>query len=194
MLDIELLDGVSTSLPLDSDGYQGIVSYNITRYSSGEDWQFTRDTVFLTVSVPVSMLGNNVNGTSFYLVKNTSKGAIVYSVVQTVRNGVATFDVPLYYETQSPSMSAVFTLAKEAPVAMVVTPTPSPTPAPMPTPTPVPAQSAGITGNLPILIAVIVIALLVGLVIGTIATVSLFRRYMRTKENDDIRDVKEMVK
>jgi hypothetical protein len=193
-LDIALIDDLDSKMPLNAEGYEGIVGYRITRSSNSGDWRFLGDTVFLTLTLPSRMLGEDDTG--YCLVKNTSKGVIVYPAAPVVNNDMATFRVPLYYESHSPTTSADFVLAKEvvaAPVVVVVTPTPAPvTPTPTPTATPLPATSASIFGNLPMVFGLAGISLVVGAFAGMIVSTTLYRRYKRISRGDDLHNLEEI--
>ncbi len=68
-------------------------------------------TVHMTLRLSLDALSGMDLNSTFYLLKNDGTRFIMYGVVPVIENGTALFDVPLYYEANSPSTSGTFTLA-----------------------------------------------------------------------------------
>jgi hypothetical protein len=137
-LDILPLDIANISMPLDARKYSSLLAFNLTRYCSGGDWPLQGSSVHLTLRVPVELLNRADLNRTFYLIKDDGKRIIMYEAVPAIADGIASFDIPLWYEANSPSSSGIFTLAStNAQAASNTTATSTPTPAPaQATPTP----------------------------------------------------------
>jgi hypothetical protein len=130
------------SLPLDTGLFSPLASFNLTRYSSGGEWPMKDGTVSLMLKMPLDMLNGMDLSKEFYLLKDDGTRFIIYRVMPVIKNGTAIFNVPLWYESQSPSTSGIFTLAGPiAGASTASTPTPTPVPA---TPTPKSGSNASL--------------------------------------------------
>lgn len=159
-LDILPISLLNVTIPLDLDLFAPLAAFNMTRYSSGGEWQMKDSTVHLTLRLPVSLIDSVDLSSKFYLVKDDGTSFILYSAVPTIDNGFALFDVPLDYESRSPSTSGIFTLAgtsAQAASGATVTPTSEPVDA---TPSP---KAAGSNASVFLLAAALgIIAILIG--------------------------------
>jgi|AGTN01.2.fsa_nt_gi hypothetical protein len=117
------------SLPIDTDLFSPILAFRLTRSSSGGEWQMKDGTVYLSLKISLDMLNGMDTESEFYLVKDDGTRFIVYRVMPVIQNSMALFNVPLWYESRSPAMSGIFTLAgtrEQAASGTTVTPTPGP--------------------------------------------------------------------
>jgi hypothetical protein len=152
-LDIVPVNASTVDLPFDLGDLSSLLAFNMTRAASGGEWPMKAGTVHMTLRLPLDALNGMDLNSTFYLLKDDGTRFIMYGVVPTIENSMALFDVPLYYEANSPSTSGIFTLAGiKTQVALSQTPTPTPEPA---TPTP---KAAGSNASVLIMAAALGIA------------------------------------
>jgi hypothetical protein len=143
-IDILPVSTGNLSLPLDADLFSPLAAFSLTRSSSGGEWQMKDGTISLSLSMPVSLLSGVDLNKEFYLWKDDGTRFIVYRVTPLVQNGLATFNVPLWYESKSPSTGGTFMLAgPKAGASANATSTPAPATTPVPA-TPTPKSGSGI--------------------------------------------------
>jgi hypothetical protein len=132
------------SLPIDTGLFSPLAAFSLTRYSSGGEWPMKDGTVSLMLKMPLDLLNGMDLDKEFYLLKDDGTRFIIYRVMPIIKNGTAIFNVPLWYESQSPSTGGTFTLAGPISGASAdSTPTPTPTPVPA-TPTPKSGSNASV--------------------------------------------------
>lgn len=106
------------------------------------------------------MLNGYDMNSAFYLIKDDSKRMILYTAAPVVNGGMASFDVPLWYESSSPSMTGIYTLAgTKLATAAITTSTPVPTSNPTETPKP---SGSSMTSVITLISAVMLATVLYG--------------------------------
>jgi len=128
------------SLPIDTGLFSPLAAFSLTRYSSGGEWPMKDGTVSLMLKMPLDLLNGMDLDKEFYLLKDDGTRFIIYRVMPIIKNGTAIFNVPLWYESQSPSTGGTFTLAGPISGASAGS-------TPAPTPTPEPATSTPKSGS-----------------------------------------------
>jgi hypothetical protein len=153
-LDITPVNAGAVDLPFDLGNFSSLLAFDMTRSTNnGGEWSMKAGTIHITFSLPLEILSGMDLNSTFYLLKDDGTRFIIYDVLPVIENGMVLFDVPLYYESSSPSNSGTFMLAgPKAVVSTTITPTPTPGPA---TPTP---KATGSNASILMLVAALAIA------------------------------------
>jgi hypothetical protein len=143
-MDILPVNTGNLSLPLDTGLFSQLAAFSLTRYSSGGEWSMKAGTVSLSLKMPLDLLNGIGLNKTFYLVKDDGTRFIIYGATPIIQNGLAIFNVPLFYEPGSPATGGTFTLVgPRAEATADSTPTPMPTAVPA-TPTPKSGNNASV--------------------------------------------------
>ncbi len=143
-LNIVPVNASSIDLPMDLDDFLSLLTFTMTRGSDNGEWQMRPGTIHMTLRLPLDTLSGMDLNSTFYLLKDDGTQFIMYEAVPEIENGLALFDVPLYYEANSPSATGTFTLAgakMQTASGSTATPTPAPVTA---TPTPKSGSNASV--------------------------------------------------
>ena len=135
----------SIDLPFDLDDFSSLLAFSMTRAASGSEWPMKAGTVHMTLRLSLDALSGMDLNSTFYLLKDDGTQFIMYEAMPMIENGLALFDVPLYYEANSPSATGTFTLARRKDAGSCPVQRSRPRPPPVPaTPTPKSGSNASI--------------------------------------------------